>query len=90
MYRDPYGIPRTQFSRLDQYVWTITGETFSYENWCSDKEKNSGDNNERVVTYSGCWYNSSPNSTHQYICEHTDFSAEESSEEIGQSKTPPV
>ena len=54
------------------FNWLITGEQFSYTNWCFSQPNQFAGNVQYVVTYNGCWYGTAPDSNQYYICEGID------------------
>jgi len=55
------------------YSWGDDGtDMFDYTNWCFGQPNNYGGNDEYVVTYNGCWFDTPEYSLQYAICEELD------------------
>jgi hypothetical protein len=58
-----------------KFRWGITNTPVTYHNWCFGQPNNYKGNDEYIVTYNGCWFDT-PSSSNQYsICEQIDLLA---------------
>jgi hypothetical protein len=53
------------------WVWA-NDEQVVYSNWCFGQPNNYGGNEENIVTYNGCWFDTPPQTNQYAICEEID------------------
>ena len=67
-----YNWPANNNPAQASYVWDITGALVTYTNWCFGQPNNYGGNEQYIVVYNGCWFDTSGDGSQFTICEEID------------------